>query len=207
MSTSTLVILGAGGHGKVVADAALASGRWSRVVATDRNPARWQGDLLPQVPLLSLQQALGLPGAVFHIAIGAADDREREASLLLGGREFATVVHPAATVSPWVQVERGCFLAAQCVVAPGASLASNVIVNHGAVIDHDVQVQEFSHVAPRAALGGGVRVGRRVLVGAGASVLPGLRICDAAVIGAGAVVIAAILEPGVYAGVPARRVR
>ena len=72
--------------------------------------------------------------------------------------------------------------------------------------DHDAQVGDHSHIAPQAALGGGVRVGRRVLLGAGALVLAGLRICDGAVIGAGAVVRAPILEPGTYAGVPARRI-
>ena len=203
---STLVILGAGGHGKVVADAALARGAWGRVVATDRNPARCRGELLPDVILLPLDAALALPDADFHVAIGSAEGRERETELL-AGRALASILHPAATVSPRAVVEAGCFVAAQAVVAPAAVLGRGVIVNHGAVVDHDVQVGAFSHVAPRAALGGGVHVGRGVLVAAGANVLPGVRVCDGVTIGAGAVVLAAIEEPGVYAGVPARRVR
>ena len=82
-----------------------------------------------------------------------------------------------------------------------------MIVNHGAVVDHDVQVGDFSHVAPLAALSGNVRIGARVLVGAGAQVLPGVRVADDVVIGAGSVVRAHLAEPGVYAGVPARRIR
>jgi acetyltransferase-like isoleucine patch superfamily enzyme len=82
-----------------------------------------------------------------------------------------------------------------------------VIVNHGAVVDHDVSVGDFSHVAPLVALGGAVQVGSRVLVGSGASVLPGVRIGDDIVVGAGAAVCDNLLEPGVYAGVPARRVK
>ena len=203
---STLVILGAGGHGKVVADAALASGGWQRVVATDRNPARCQGELLPGVALIPLADALALEDAAFHVAIGSADSRERETGQL-GGRALASVVHPSASVSPHAVVEDGCFIAAQAVLAPGATLQRGIILNHGAVVDHDVQVGAFSHVAPRSALGGGVRVGHGVLVGAGANVLPGLRIADAVVIGAGAVVIGDIAEAGSYAGVPARRVR
>ena len=70
-----------------------------------------------------------------------------------------------------------------------------------------MQVGAFSHVAPCAALGGEARVGRGVLVGAGVSLLPGVRICDGVTLGAGAVVRDEIVEPGVYAGVPARRVR
>ena len=83
----------------------------------------------------------------------------------------------------------------------------SVIVNHGAVVDHDCVVGEFSHIAPHAALGGAVQVGRHVLVGGGATVLPGLRIADDVVIGAGAVVCDDLLHAGVYAGVPARRLR
>jgi acetyltransferase-like isoleucine patch superfamily enzyme len=82
-----------------------------------------------------------------------------------------------------------------------------VIVNHGAVVDHDVRVGDFSHIAPRAGLGGGVTVGKRVLIGTGACILPGLAICDDAVIGAGAVVHQDVVEAGVYAGVPARRTK
>ncbi|MDB5860970.1 MAG: sugar O-acyltransferase, sialic acid O-acetyltransferase NeuD family [Ramlibacter sp.] len=203
---STLVILGAGGHGKVVADAALARGAWPRVVATDRNPARCRGELLPGVILLPLDAALALPDADFHVAIGSAEARERETELL-SGRALASIVHPGATVSPHAVIEAGCFVAAQAVVAPSAVLGRGAIVNHGAVVDHDAQVGAFTHVAPHAALGGEVHVGRGVLVGAGAKVLPGLRICDGVTLGAGAVVLATIGEPGVYAGVPARRVR
>jgi len=203
---STLVILGAGGHGKVVADAALARGHWARVVATDRNPARCRGELLPGVILLPLDAALALADADFHVAIGSAESRERESDQL-AGRALATIVHPDATVSPHAAVEAGCFVAAQAVVAPDALLGRGAIVNHGAIVDHDVQVGAFTHVAPRAALGGGVHIGRGVLVGAGANVLPGLKVCDGVTLGAGAVVRAEIGEPGVYAGVPARRVR
>ena len=203
---STLVILGAGGHGRVVADAALAARVWHRVVATDRDPARWGGELLPGVQVLPLEEALGLADAAWHVAIGSPEARERE-TLQLGARALATVTHPAAVVSPFAQVAPGCFIAAHGVVAPHARLRTGVIVNHGAVVDHDVSVGGFTHVAPRAALGGEVRVGRCVLVGAGAAVLSGMTVCDQVTIGAGAVVPSPIDEPGVYAGVPARRVR
>lgn len=203
---STLVILGAGGHGRVVADAALAARAWQRVLATDRDSARWGHELLPGVPVLPLEQALAAGDAGFHVAIGSAEARERE-TLQLGARALASVVHPGAAVSPFAQVAPGCFVAAQGVVAPHARLRAGVIVNHGAVVDHDVDVGGFSHIAPRAALGGAVRIGRGVLVGAGALVLGGVVVCDGATIGAGAVVISPITAAGVYVGVPARRNR
>jgi sugar O-acyltransferase (sialic acid O-acetyltransferase NeuD family) len=200
-----LVIFGASGHGRVVADAAIASGRWAAIVATDRNPDRCHGELLPGVPALPLAQALGRAGGQVHVAIGDAASRERESAAV--SDRLATVVHPQASVSPHAQVGAGCFVAAGAVVAPGAVLHASVIVNHGAVVDHDVEIGSFSHVAPRAALGGGARIGARVLVGAGACVLPGVQVAEGCVIGAGSVVNRHVPERGVYAGVPLRRLR
>jgi sugar O-acyltransferase (sialic acid O-acetyltransferase NeuD family) len=202
---STLVIIGAGGHGRVVADAALAMKHWTRIVATDRNAARCIGELLPGVALVPFDQALQLAGAQVHVAIGSAEAREREAKPF--DDRLATVIHPRASVSIAAVLAPGCFVAAQAVVAPGARVGSCVIVNHGAVVDHDVQVGDFSHVAPLSALGGEAQVGAAVLVGAGAAVLPQRRIADHVILGAGAVVRADIGEAGVYAGVPAQRVR
>ncbi len=201
---TSLLILGAGGHGRVVADAALAAGSWTRVSATDRDPARCNGELLPGVTLLA-NAPIHAERAV-HVAIGDAGARAREVSGLPAGA-LASVIHPKASVSPHAFIAPGCFIAAQAVVAPGARLGISVIVNHGAVVDHDVSVGEFSHIAPMAVLGGGVEVGRRVLVGSGAGILPGLRIGDDVVIGAGAMVVEDLPEAGVYAGVPVRRLK
>jgi sugar O-acyltransferase (sialic acid O-acetyltransferase NeuD family) len=201
---STLVIVGAGGHGRVVADAALAMHRWDRIVATDRDPARCVGELVPGVPLLAFDEAVPLAAQV-HVAIGSVEGRQREARLVLD--RLASVIHPQASVSAASMLAAGCFVAAQAVVGPGARVGLCVIVNHGAVVDHDVQVGDFSHVAPLSALGGESAVGSGVLVGTGAVLLPQRRVCDGAVLGAGAVVRSDIAEAGVYAGVPAQRVR
>jgi sugar O-acyltransferase (sialic acid O-acetyltransferase NeuD family) len=200
-----LLILGAGGHGRAVADAALASGAWARVIAAGRNPAPTAAELLPGVEILPMERALEIASAV-HVAIGDGAAREREAGTLRPGM-LAGVVHPRASISPHARVSAGCFIAAQSVVGPCASLGVAVIVNHGAVVDHDVEVGDYSHIAPLVALGGAVRIGRRVLLGSGASVLPGRSIADGIVVGSGAVVIDNLTEPGVYAGVPARRVK
>jgi len=200
----TLVIVGAGGHGPVVADAAIAMGRWKRIVATDRNPATWGTQLLDDIPVLPMNEALAIEKADFHVAIGDARAREKE-TMALGERSVVSVIHPFAVVSPFARQERGCFVAALAVLAPKSVLQAGVIVNHGAVVDHDVEIGSFSHVAPRAILGGHARAGRRVLLGAGSTVLPGVAVCDQAVIGAGAVVHRDVTEPGVLVGVPARR--
>lgn len=206
----TLLLFGAGGHARVAADmAALMPAVWGRLVASDRNPARCIGELLPGIPLVPLAMAQeiarGLDARV-HVAIGDNAAREREGQAW-GMDRLASLQHPQASVSRHALLQAGCLVAAQAVIGPGALIGAGAIVNHGAVVDHDVQVGAFAHVAPNATLGGAVRIGQRVLVGAGAVVLPGLALADDVVIGAGAVVCVSLDASGVYAGVPARRVK
>ena len=200
----SLLIFGAGGHGRVVADALQqAHADWA-LVASDRNDQLCRGELLPGIPLAALSSLESLGGAL-HVAIGDNRAREKE-SLLLGLHQLVSVIHPRASVSRLARVGEGCFVAAQAVIAPGVVLARSVIVNHCAVVDHDCKVGAFTHIAPGAALGGGAHIGSRVLIGSGAVVLPGRLICDDAVIGSGAVVHHDIQQAGTYVGVPARSI-
>jgi sugar O-acyltransferase (sialic acid O-acetyltransferase NeuD family) len=198
---SGLLLFGAGGHGRVVADAARCAG-WQTVVATDGDPARCAGSLLDGVPLIA--DASAWAGAV-HVSIGNNAARARVAGQWPAAR-LATVVHPQAVVSSAATLGVGCFVAAGAIAAPGARAGRGVILNHAAVVDHDVQVGDWSHVAPGVKIGGGAIIGERVLLGAGCVVLPGVRVASGCVIGAGAVVHRPIEEAGVYVGVPARRI-
>lgn len=204
MPTDTLLIFGAGGHGRVVADAARAAGA-TGLLASDRNPALCQGELLPGIALHRPDAPAPAQATALHVAIGHNAARERE-SQELGPQRLRTVCHPAASVSPFAQLGAGSFVAAQAVVAPGAQLGLGVIVNHAAVVDHDCRIGDFAHIAPGAVLGGDVRVGPGVLIGAGAVVLPGRSVAARAVVGAGAVVRDNIDSPGTWVGVPARRI-
>jgi sugar O-acyltransferase (sialic acid O-acetyltransferase NeuD family) len=210
-----LLVFGAGGHGKVVADAGLAqvaavNGRpppWQGVVASDHDQAKCRGELLPGVRLVPPDEARRLlqdGEALLHLAIGRNAHRAAQAAQF-GGVGYACVVHPAASVSPNAQLASGCFVAAQAVVAVHAVLGQSVIVNHGAVVDHDCEIGEFSHLAPGAVLGGGVTTGSQVLVGAGARLLPGVVVGHGVTIGAGAVLTRDAAQ-GTWVGVPARRV-
>ena len=208
LSKPNLLLFGAGGHARAVLDAALCSGQWGVVLASDRDAKVCTGELLPGVAMVTLSglPATHEPACALHVSIGHNASRQREA-MLLGLERLATVVHPSASVSPHAFVAAGCFIAAQSVLAPGARLGTGVVVNHAAVVDHDVRVGSVSHIAPGAVLGGAVQIGARVLVGAGAVVLPGVSVCDDAVIGAGAVVSAHVLVAGTWAGVPARKLK
>jgi sugar O-acyltransferase (sialic acid O-acetyltransferase NeuD family) len=203
--STSLIVFGAGGHGRVVADAALLGKRWAHIVASDRNPQRCHGELLPGIDLLRVQGLDVLPHRI-HIAIGNNLWREREATAW-GHSRLTSLIHPAAQVSPFSVVGDGCFAAACAVIAPSARVGVCVIVNHGAVIDHDAFVGAFSHIAPNAILGGEVKIGQRVLIGSGAVVLPGMTIADDVIVGAGAVVRTHLMAAGIYAGAPARKIK
>ena len=202
----SLLLFGAGGHARVVADAVLCSRQWGVVRASDRNGEICTGELLSGVAMVTLSDLFDAKGlsCALHVSIGHNASRQREA-VAFGLEQLVTVIHPNASVSLHALVAAGCFLAAQSVLAPGAQLGTGVIINHAAVVDHDVRVGDFSHIAPGAVLGGAAQIGMRVLIGAGAVILPGISVCDDAVIGAGAVVTANVLMAGTWIGVPARR--
>jgi sugar O-acyltransferase (sialic acid O-acetyltransferase NeuD family) len=204
MPTDALLIFGAGGHGRVVADAARAAGA-TGLLASDRNPTLCHGELLPGIPLHRPDTPAPAQATALHVAIGHNAARERE-SQALGPQRLRTVCHPAASVSPFAQLGAGSFVAAQAVVAPGARLGLGVIVNHAAVVDHDCRIGDFAHIAPGAVLGGQVHIGERVLVGSGAVVQPSLSVVADVIIGSGAVVCRNIDTAGTYVGIPARRI-
>ncbi len=205
MPTDTVQLLGAGGHARVVIDALLCCG-WPVQDITPRDDrAELAGTLMLGCRIASPVGGPLPQHSQVHAAIG--DNAARQRVLEQSGTtsdHWLVVRHPAAVLAASAHIGAGSFFAALSVTGPNASIGRAVIVNHGAVVDHDCQVGDFSHIAPRASLGGGARVGRGVLVGAGAIVLPGVTIGDRAVVGAGAVVLADV-EPGItVAGVPAR---
>lgn len=118
-----------------------------------------------------------------------------------------SIVHPAAIISPHAELGAGSFVAARAILAPGSQIGPAAIINHGAIIDHDCHLAGYVHVAPGATLAGQVVVGQSVLVGAGANLLPCRRIGDRSVIGAGAVVVQDVPADAIYAGVPAAPIK
>jgi sugar O-acyltransferase (sialic acid O-acetyltransferase NeuD family) len=201
-----LLILGAGGHGKVSADCAAEQGRWSAIeFFDDRWPglgacAHWavvgNGADLANRPAASGEAFVAIGGAEARLAWIA---RIQEAGLAL-----ASIVHPRAVVSAGASVASGVLVVAGAVINIGARLDEGVIVNTGATVDHDCIIEAGAHICPGAHLAGNVAVGRGAWVGLGAAVRQGVKIGAGATIGAGAVVIDDI-PPGVTAvGAPAR---
>jgi|TARA_B110001469_G_C9647129_1_gene327675 sugar O-acyltransferase (sialic acid O-acetyltransferase NeuD family) len=202
MHTESSSIVGAGGHAKVVFEAMQVIGI-NDVMVWDEDPSL-EGKIFLDTHVRTLLDIKFL-SRYSHIAIGDSKMRLKLTNLLLSvGKEVITVIHPEATVSKYSFIKAGCFIAAKSVVAPSSRLGAGVIVNHGAIIDHDCNVGAFSHIAPHATLGGGVTIGDCCLIGSGAVVLPGLIIGNSVTVGAGAVVVSNIKEGRIVYGVPAK---
>ena len=204
----SIILVGAGGHGKVVLDALLCLGISPENIFVSDSNKQMQTKTLLGLPIHFQDLEPFILNMSFHIAIGDCLSRERMGVKLLAlGGSVMTVMHPSAVVSSTARVDEGVFLAANSIVAPDASVGLGTILNHNCVVDHDCVVGQYSHIAPLASLGGGVSVGNRVLVGAGARILPGIKIEDDAVIGAGAVVSRDVALREIVVGIPAKSVK
>lgn len=206
MPTEHWIVVGAGGHARVVMDALKCEKGDSLHYAFADDDVALHGQFVLDVPVLGAASKVVLRGMRFHVAIGTNRTREKIYKQMLGiGAVPFGVVHPSAIVSKYAHLGTASFVAARTIVAPAVEIGVGAIINHGAVIDHDCLVGDFSHIAPGVTLAGGVSVGCGVLIGAGANVLPGVVIGDGAVIGAGAVVVADVLSGTQVVGVPARK--
>ncbi len=200
-----LAILGASGHGKVVADAAECSG-WQEIVFFDdawpkvtvNGPWRVQGDTAAL--LEDLSEFDGVVVGIGNNAIRGA----KQSRLSDAGANIVSIIHPAATVSGRARVCAGSVVFANAAVNACASVGLGVIVNTGAVIEHDCTIGDFAHISPNAVLAGGVTLKEQSWVGACASVRQSLEIGEAAIVGMGAVVTKNVPDRLVVAGNPAK---
>lgn len=212
MSLPSVIVVGAGGHARVVADALLAAGR-TVLGFTDRE-ARLHGSHVLGLPVLGDDSVLALHDrqnvelALGLGTVGVAQDtllRRRLQQTLQGqGWRMALVRHPSATVSAFAQVQPGAQLLAACVVQAGAYIGEGCIVNTAAVVEHDSSVGDYTHVAPRALLCGQVVVGACSHIGAAAVVRQGLQLGEQTVVAAGAVVVQNCDGHALLVGVPAK---
>lgn len=194
-STPPLVIVGAGDHGQVVADAAHAAGQHI-LGFLDDDPAR-DNLLTPDDPRLDT--------AHFIVAIGGNATRLAVFQRLdAQGRTFANVIHPSAVVSPAAALGRALYVGPLAVVGPHATLGDAAIVNSAAVVEHHGLLEPAVHIAPAATLAGRVTLGSQTLVGLGAKILPGVTLGQRCTVGAGAVVTQDAPDDTTLVGVPAR---
>jgi sugar O-acyltransferase (sialic acid O-acetyltransferase NeuD family) len=208
---SALLILGAGGHAKVIAEAALASGCCSSIGFLDDrySPANPPPPVLgwPLIGPLAqaLEPACRQSWSQAVVAIGHAATRLRWLQQLsAAGYSLPTLIHPTAWVSPSAQLGAGSVVFAQAVIQAQTVIGRGAILNTGCIVDHDAQLGDGVHICPGARLAGEVQVGHRSWIGIGASVIQQIRIGADVTVGAGAAVVRDLPDGVTAVGVPAR---
>lgn len=200
-----LLIIGASGHGKVIADIALKLNKWTSIAFLDDDDNK------------SMSMGLNVIGRIkdafkykdiadFFVAIGDNSTREKIQKLLIkDGLSIATLIHPNASIGTDVEINTGSAVMAGVVINSSTRIGEGCIINTSSNIDHDNIIEDFVHISPRVSLAGTVKVGKNNWIGTGSVVSNNISICSGCQVGAGALVINDITKPGTYFGVPARR--
>lgn len=195
-----LMIIGASGHGKVVADIAVKNG-YEQIFFLDDNE--------------DVKECAGFP--VVGKCILAADN-EDDKIVAIGNekvrekiqknlKNLVTLIHPNAVISRRVKIGEGSVVMAGAIINSDVVIGKGCIINTGATVDHDCRIGNFSHISVGAHVAGTCEISDRTWVGAGAVVSNNINICEGCLIGAGAVVVKNIEKAGIYVGVPARYLR
>lgn len=199
-----VIIIGTGGHAKVVADIVLsARDHLVGFITSDSSIDNFMG-----WPVLGSDTEYNkFMDCYFVIAIGNSGARERISSSM-NSVKWYTAVHPSASVSAiCTSIGDGSVIMANSVINPYAQIGCHCIINSNATVEHDNRIEDFVHISVGAELAGTVRIGKRTWIGAGATVSNGISICRDCMIGAGAVVVKNIDISGTYVGVPAHRIK
>ncbi len=203
-----IIIIGAGGHARVVADAIRASGR-TVLGFTDSDTSKHK-TTIDDLPVLGDDTALAGQEGRIDLANGLGSIGKPELRQNIfekfkrDGFHFAKVIHPNASVSAFAQVSDGAQIMAGAVVQAGAKIGQNVIINTGACIDHDCQIAAHSHIAPGAILSGAVFIALGCHIGPGAVLIQGISLGEGTIVGAGAVVTHSHPAGAILKGIPAR---
>jgi len=203
---SRLIIVGAGGHGSVVAEAAVGRRRWDEIQFLDDDGTL--ESVLGCAVIGAVDQLYTLADQNSEIIVAIGDNRMRlslSSEILNKGLQLATVIHPKACVSPSAKIASGIVVCAGAVVNARATLGRACILNTGATVDHDCVVEDGAHISPGANLGGSVSIGECTWIGIGSAIREGVRIGRDVIAGAGSAVISDVADGETVGGVPARR--
>lgn len=191
-----LIIIGAGGHGKVIADNAIKNGYTDICFVDDNATGECMG--FPIIGTSADINALNYEKTDFIIGVGNNSTRQKIAEKYTVN--FVTLIHPSAQIATNAQIGKGSVVMAGAVVNADARIGCHSIINTGAIVEHDNVIGDYVHLSPRATLSGTVTVGDRTWIGTGASVINNVSICSDVTLGVGSVVIRDITEKGVYYG-------
>ena len=200
-----LLIIGASGHGKVVADIALKMKCWKYIAFLDDDETL-QSSLALRVIGKADDAFRNIDDADIFVAIGNNTIRQMFlCKLKEAGANIPVLVHNSAIIGEHIEIGEGTAIMAGVVINCCTKIGKGCIINTGATVDHDNVIDDYVHISPGATLAGSVSIGTGAWIGSGSVVSNNIQIIGGCKIGAGAVVIRDITEPGTYIGVPARR--
>lgn len=198
-----LVIIGAGGHGKVVADIAIKND-YSDICFVDDNAV---GERLG-FPIIGSSASIdSMNDGMTDFVIGIGNNYVRKKVAEAHDLPWVTLIHPSAQIGVDVSIDKGTVVMANAVINVSATIGKHCIINTGAIVEHDNVIEDYVHLSPKAVLGGTVRIGGVTHVAISATVRNNINICGECIIGAGAVVVKSIEDSGTYVGVPAWRMK
>lgn len=201
-----LIIIGASGHGKVAADIAVKMNKWKRITFLDDDDS------------IKMSMGLEVIGKIadafthkeetdFFVAIGNSAVREKiQEKLIQEGLNIVSLIHPSAAIGTDVVIDIGTAVMGGVVINSSSRVGKGCIINTSSSLDHDNVIENYVHISPGVRTAGSVSIGRLTWLGIGSVVSNNVNICSGCKVGAGAVVVRDITEPGKYVGVPVRRV-
>jgi len=198
-----LALIGASGHGKVIADIAKAMGVASIVFFDDRwnEMNRLYGyDVIGSVDDAIKNKEKVYDAAIVSIGNAVVRQKIQERLSLVS----PALIHPSASISNSVSLGEGSVVMPNAVINADTRVGKGVIVNSGAIVEHDCVIDDFAHICPNTALGGGVHVGRRSWIGIGSSIIQLKRIGDDVTVGAGSIIIRDVPNGQTVVGNPAK---
>ncbi len=208
MIMSKLLIIGAGGHGRVIADCAKASRQYSEIAFLDDSyPER---DCNLAWPIIDKSASWQCYKKEYDFALGIGNNQARLAlfnALSQANARLPNIIHPNAVVSSQTTLGSGNVVFANAVINVGAKLGNACIINTAASVDHDCQLSDAVHISPGAHIAGSVTIGEAVWFGVGSCCVQTLTIANNCMIGAGAAVTKETEANGLYLGVPAKRTK
>jgi len=201
-----LIIIGASGHGKVVADIAILLNQWKTIAFLDDNETIKSCMGYPVIGKTN-DFSFYVQDSDFFVAVGNNQSREEITNYIeKANGNIVTLIHPNAIIGSFVEIGKGTVIMAGAVINPCAIIGRGCIINTSSIIEHDDFLSDFVHVSPGVHLAGSVSIGYRTWIGIGTTVIQDISIDTDVVIGAASLVIRNIDTSGLYVGIPIKKI-
>ena len=206
-----VIIIGAGGHAKVIADI---------IYKSKDNVLGFLDDNVPLDTVIIKEKNIKVIGKIEECIKFANENPNIEYIVGIGNNEtrkkiaikyeklnYYTAIHPSSQIALDVEIGKGTTIMANACINTSAKVGEHCIINTGAIVEHDNIIEDYVHISPNATLCGTVKIGELTHIGAGATIKNNTNICSNCIIGAGVVVIKDINKKGTYVGVPVKKIK